>query len=1594
MPRLSTAIVLTSFGVWRWQDVGIWILRRIVERIWIEYQIYQLKTRFRLELWYILILVLPALLSVVGLIASLVVWILYIVVILVKLLAQSTIFFADWVIESLVAQKGRNSALSFECATTESYTRRVHHSSEDRSTLTFKLEMEAGCFVLVARGNEWDEVLLVAHFEGSEWLGYTTTPDGSRFMWTLLKLTLGNFRVVEGRDAARGPPGGILAQQVNWVCDPMSLGTKWAPTAPQMVTLCGEGRVIRANFPSSTCSWDSSRSCGAHSWPSRSSRCTTIFEPGWGSRTSCSDRFHGASEVGRGCEFYSQRIEREEQSQGQEEEEISQSQFQPKGQEVQEEEKEAQPVRLQLEFLVDDFFGLKLCQVEASGQEQESGCGSHGKGRHSPFQEEVGSSHFRCQASGCPDCKLHQWDSPEAYEGWNFEDWPAEGCRADRVCLDRSSWIQRSSRSAGSHDNPAGDGLHQSAGNRESDGRFVYEADGIDRGEVDRRHLGQGFEEGAHPRRRVQSGPSRAQWHGLIGVKRQQLADSLKSLQAGGSGSKLFDILFQSIEDGSGILSRMLRSFSGKQVAREVGMAGDKIFPLPLMSFEHLPKRGRARERAARRNSLCRHVNICIVAMNWLYAGCESGTRLGPSAVQLRVHKVLKDVVANFLRSGSTTCGDQLIRDFLRESQHAYWTVGGHCLPLGLKAGVPDKAAVVDLHRVLSKFDKNIAKQIEHPGELLLPRHARPARLPRPFCKLSDSYPEYVKRNCRAGLQKLKPLKTIYKIKGRPLFSGAFAVAKNSEEDRAISALCPLNALVDSDKIWVPRFAMMPSLRAMTLEETKRLRIFKKDARRFFHFLKIGKRWEKYMAHPPLPAVEGHPQMFPVHQGVPMGFTAAAAWAQAYNEQKAVEAALPDSARLVDGKPPPKNFPIWGSILDDVWAIEEDEGDDLGVGHDWLARVAELWAEDGVEEHVKKAVEGVHREEVQGAMIDGVEGWVGVSRQKRMSILEAGLLLISQRRPLVGAVDRWVGKLSFALGFRACARSVLQDVYAWLDQHRNRTKRAQLWPSVASEIVIACILLPFLQSNLRAPWCTRVECSDAAPGGHGRAWAYFPTPLVAEASRLCTNKGAYTNISTEFGIEMNAEGVCPLQQVRLPYDSYSWKTVAKPGGYRHITLEEAAALNWSLHDRLRHPKEFNSKILQGVDSAAAAGAYKKGRSASRSLNSLCRQSCAILCCGGFEPFIAWMPSDENPADAPSSIYGMRAGEVRSKPSKKNPLPSVVLSVENVTSPKEEHDQDEHPLLRRWMASGLVESSMQGVYDRGLPHVHIHLCSGPKRPGDFISSCLELAAADHQPCIGLRIDPLLHKSLDIMDGEIVTMLHELLQQGRVASLLCSPPCSTWSRARHVPLGKSGPRPLRTRAAPFLCIQDRTEKEQKMCDVGSILAWICCYLMGLALSLHVWTLLEHPRDPGQHPYPSLFCSEVATLLRKFGAKDLVLDQCQFGAQAKKPTQCLHSPDPRCFSHLRQTCNHTQGHQPHIGLYPDGQFMTSHLSKYPRLMCMALARSAHEFFQTRPHRRRSRYASQLWEIAFQSSSFLTQHPTRQKPFAVSGSPDKFQN
>ena len=41
---------------------------------------------------------------------------------------------------------------------------------------------------------------------------------------------------------------------------------------------------------------------------------------------------------------------------------------------------------------------------------------------------------------------------------------------------------------------------------------------------------------------------------------------------------------------------------------------------------------------------------------------------------------------------------------------------------------------------------------------------------------------------------------------------------------------------------------------------------------------------------------------------------------------------LPAARRLVDGRAAPPGFPIWGSIIDDMWVVEEDDPTDPGGG--------------------------------------------------------------------------------------------------------------------------------------------------------------------------------------------------------------------------------------------------------------------------------------------------------------------------------------------------------------------------------------------------------------------------------------------------------------------------------------------------------------------------------------------------------------------------------------------------------------------------------------------------------------------------------------
>ena len=60
------------------------------------------------------------------------------------------------------------------------------------------------------------------------------------------------------------------------------------------------------------------------------------------------------------------------------------------------------------------------------------------------------------------------------------------------------------------------------------------------------------------------------------------------------------------------------------------------------------------------------------------------------------------------------------------------------------------------------------------------------------------------------------------------------------------------------------------------------------------------------------------------------------------------------------------------------------------------------------------------------------------------------------------------------------------------------------------------------------------------------------------------------------------------------------------------------------------------------DNASMLGAFVKGRAKSIGLNNCCRKSCSLMVAADLRVLGLYCPSKRNPADAPSSVYGLRA----------------------------------------------------------------------------------------------------------------------------------------------------------------------------------------------------------------------------------------------------------------------------------------------------------------------------------------------------------------
>ena len=237
-------------------------------------------------------------------------------------------------------------------------------------------------------------------------------------------------------------------------------------------------------------------------------------------------------------------------------------------------------------------------------------------------------------------------------------------------------------------------------------------------------------------------------------------------------------------------------------------------------------------------------------------------------------------------------------------------------------------------------------------------------------------------------------------------------------------------------------------------------------------------------------------------------------------------------------------------------------------------------------------------------------------------------------------------------------------------------------------------------------------------------------------------------------------------------------------------------------------------------------------------------------------------------------------------------------------------------------------------------VVMHFFAGERRPDDVEAWLTRHCEDEELQLLMISIDLATDSNWDFTIPATYHAIMELVEEGLIDVVIGGPPCSTVSRSRHVFM-VGGPRPLRFRH----CLWGRPDLkpwEKLRLDESNVL-WLnymsVCEGVSIRNGAHLW---EHPADPGEDPYPSVWVTdEMLGLERRTSSTRAVLHQCPFGGLTPKLT---------CLSGTLDGLDELDGircpgiskdhvHSKSVGRMPDGSFYTRRLQTYPPGLCAAM-------------------------------------------------------
>jgi hypothetical protein len=223
-------------------------------------------------------------------------------------------------------------------------------------------------------------------------------------------------------------------------------------------------------------------------------------------------------------------------------------------------------------------------------------------------------------------------------------------------------------------------------------------------------------------------------------------------------------------------------------------------------------------------------------------------------------------------------------------------------------------------------------------------------------------------------------------------------------------------------------------------------------------------------------------------------------------------------------------------------------------------------------------------------------------------------------------LERLVGGWVWVLLCNRPALSVtLQASYRYINYFES--KPGVLWESVREELECLMSLIPLLYQDLDCQFSDYVYCTDASDIGGGFTYA---TAGASTALRLA-----------QLGNDQLQDPAHPNHGVIRDFasshthvwgSSHPWRRTADPVIARLVEFNELRA---AVRHYARRPGSCRSRLSLLCDNGAVVGAVNKGRSSCFLMNAQCRRLAAYLLGGRIRLHCTYIPTDVNPADAPS-----------------------------------------------------------------------------------------------------------------------------------------------------------------------------------------------------------------------------------------------------------------------------------------------------------------------------------------------------------------------